>query len=195
MASRQRRGLSAGGLAALLLTPAPASAHLASTGLGPVYDGAWHLVLSPAPIATFAALAFHAARCGPAVARRVFLFAPLLWAAAWVLVSAAPAPLAGAFALLAAGLLLAADQRRAPQLATAGLLGIAAIAGAGYDGLAAPATVAGALGVLWVLLALAASLALPLRRFEAIVALRVAGSWTAALGLLLIGWWLRGRTA
>jgi len=55
----------------------------------------------------------------------------------------------------------------------------------------------GALGLLGIvaavftLVALAASLVVPLRAAWARVVVRVAGSWIAAIGLLLLGWGLR----
>jgi hypothetical protein len=45
----------------------------------------------------------------------------------------------------------------------------------------------------FVLMALMASVSLPLRRIQAVIAVRVAGSWTAALGLLMAGWFMHGR--
>ena len=53
------------------------------------------------------------------------------------------------------------------------------------------ASLAGVAAALFVTLALSASMTLPLRRGWTITAARVAGSWLAALGLLLAGWILR----
>ena len=44
----------------------------------------------------------------------------------------------------------------------------------------------------FVVVALFTSLVIPLRRQWALVAVRVAGSWIAASGLLMFGWALRG---
>ncbi len=58
-------------LAALLaLVPGAASAHLVSTGFGPVTDGAWHFVLSPEQSLPMAAFALLAGLRGPVHARR-----------------------------------------------------------------------------------------------------------------------------
>jgi len=47
-------------------------------------------------------------------------------------------------------------------------------------------------GVAFVIVALLAALVASLRVDVARIAVRVAGSWIAAIGLLLIGWQLRG---
>jgi hydrogenase/urease accessory protein HupE len=53
------------------------------------------------------------------------------------------------------------------------------------------ASLAGVAAAVFVALALSASITLPLRQGWTITAARVAGSWLAALGLLLAGWILR----
>jgi hydrogenase/urease accessory protein HupE len=96
-------------------------------------------------------------------------------------------------ALLGTGLLLATDLRLpAPFLG-----GIAAGLGAGLGAVYGMASggLAGALAstaCVLVVMALMASVSLPLRRAQAVIAVRVAGSWTAALGLLMAGWFLHG---
>jgi urease accessory protein len=49
----------------------------------------------------------------------------------------------------------------------------------------------GIVAAVFTLVALAASFVVPLRSAWARVAVRVAGSWIAAIGLLLIGWGVR----
>jgi hypothetical protein len=49
----------------------------------------------------------------------------------------------------------------------------------------------GICGCVLVVYALAASVTLPLKRLWMIVAVRVGGSWMAAIGLLLVGWVVR----
>ena len=51
---------------------------------------------------------------------------------------------------------------------------------------------AGLAATVFVVVAVFASLVIPLRRPWARIAVRVAGSWIAASGLLLLGWALRG---
>ena len=52
-------------------------------------------------------------------------------------------------------------------------------------------TLVGMCAAVFTLVALAASITLPLRQFWMIVAARVTGSWLAATGLLLAGWIIR----
>jgi hypothetical protein len=47
-------------------------------------------------------------------------------------------------------------------------------------------------GAIFALVAIAAAFAVSLRTSWARVAVRVAGSWVAAIGLPMLGWWLRG---
>jgi urease accessory protein len=181
----------------LFLLPTTASAHLTSTGLGPAYDGIYHFVLSPEQALPMAALALFAGRRGPAHARYVTFLLPAAWlcaSLAEVVPSAAVAALLPACALLAAGALLASDVTAPPHVTTALAVLLGATLGALYG--APTFSVEGdvaAAACVFVMLALLASLALPLRRMPAIIAVRVTGSWTAALGLLLVGWFLHGR--
>jgi hypothetical protein len=176
-------------VACLAASPLPAAAHLASTGLGPVYDGIVHFALTPEQVLPMAALGLFAGLRGPAQARCVFVCLPLAWLAA-ALAGPCLAPVAAFACVLASGALLAANLRL-PAQAVAVVAGAAgAVLGAAYDrppGILAAVTTA--LGVA-ALLAILASVSLPLRRAPALIAVRVAGSWTAALGLLLIGWWI-----
>jgi hypothetical protein len=52
----------------------------------------------------------------------------------------------------------------------------------------------GAVITIFVLVALVSSAVLPLRAGWGVIAVRVLGSWTAATGLLLVGWMLHGRS-
>ncbi|MGH9399339.1 MAG: HupE/UreJ family protein, partial [Thermoanaerobaculia bacterium] len=109
-------------------------------------------------------------------------------------VSVHPAMATASF-LICGGLL--ASEAKLPIGATtalAGLLGLlhgymngAPVGGPALGGKA----LAGVAAVVFVLAALSAGLAAPLRRPAARIAVRVAGSWIAAIGLLLLGWSLR----
>jgi hypothetical protein len=179
----------------------PASAHLVSTGLGPVYDGISHFALTPEEVLPMAALALFAGLRGPVHARRVLFVVPVVWLAA-CLAAIAPraeySPIVSGLALLALGMLLAIDAKVSPNVTAviAVVLGVAlgSFYGASSDA-NAPGLLGtvGAAGLVFVLLALLSSVSLPLRRPSARIAVRVAGSWTAALGLLLVGWWVHGR--
>jgi len=178
--------------------PDPASAHLVSTGLGPAYDGIYHFALTPAQIVPMVILALFAGRRGPAHTRYVIFLLPLAWLAGCAValpLSSRDATLVPAFTLLLTGGLLASDIALNVIVTSV----IAAFAGFILGGVyGAPAggaagSVASA-GFIFVAMSLCASVSLPLRRLPAIVAVRVAGSWTAALGLLLVGWFVHGRT-
>jgi urease accessory protein len=181
---------------AFLIIPRSASAHLASTGLGPAYDGIYHFALTPQQAFPMAALALFAGRRGPTHARLVTLLLPPAWLIACLSGLALPTVAASvlpACALLAAGGLLASDIT-VPPMVTATL---AVLCGAALGVLYGTPTftLSGAIAAaacVFALLALLASISLPLRRMPAIIAVRVAGSWTAALGLLLVGWFLHG---
>ena len=69
-----------------------------------------------------------------------------------------------------------------------GFLNGAGIATAGREALA----LAGIVTAIFVLVALVAALVVSLRAPWARIVVRVAGSWIAAIGLLMLGWSLRG---
>jgi urease accessory protein len=184
--------------ALLALAPVPASAHLVSTGFGPVTDGAWHFALSPEQFLPMAALALLAGLRGPVHARRVMFILPLAWLAAVLANAALPASygtiaMAGAFLLT--GGLLAADINLSPTVIAVLAILLGALSGSAYaaDDTSLLAAL-GAAGTIFVLLALVSSAVLSLRGGWGVIAVRVLGSWTAATGLLLVGWTLHGRS-
>lgn len=187
---------------ALLLAPAAAQAHLVNTGLGPVLDGVSHLFLSFDDLLAVVAMALLAGLNGPVAGRRALFTLPGAWLAGGIAGYASGwsglPPGITALSLLALGVLTAADRRLAPLvivlIAAAfgmlhGWLNGAAIAAAGREAIG----LAGIVGSVFVLVALFAA---PVARLEvrwARIALRVAGSWIAAIGLLYLGWILSGR--
>jgi len=181
-----------------LLRPSDAAAHLVTTGMGPVYDGIGHLLLTPEDLVPVLALALFAGLRGAAQGRRAMLLLPLAWLAGGLLglrVSAAPAFPVPAFSFLILGGLVAADLR----LPANGVAVLSAVLGVVHGDLngAALRQGAGGLGLLgimaalFVLMALASAFVVSLERPWARIAVRVAGSWIAASGLLLLGWSLR----
>jgi hydrogenase/urease accessory protein HupE len=188
--------------AGLLLASASARAHLASTGLGPVYDGITHLFVSVDDLLPVFALALLAGLNGPTAGRRVLAVLPVAWlvgGAAGLHGAAAGVP-AGitALSLLLLGILVAADRRLDGRVVTAlaaalgllhGALNGAGIAAAGREAIG----LLGIAGAIVVLTALVAAAVLALRPPWTRIAVRVAGSWIAATGLLLAGWTLSGR--
>jgi urease accessory protein len=186
--------------ACLLALPATSHAHLVTTGLGPFYDGVSHFALTPEDLLPALALALLAGQRGSRAGRLALAALPGAWLAGGLvglaLPGAAPAAALTTASFLATGGLVAAEAPLAPAWigALAGALGIlhgyangAALAGAppGFPGLA------GIVAALFVLVALAASIVVALRAPWARVAVRVAGSWIAAVGLLVLGWSLR----
>jgi hydrogenase/urease accessory protein HupE len=174
--------------------------HLATTGLGPVYDGINHLVLSPDDLVPVIAMALLAGLNGAAAGRRVLFVLPAAW---WLGGMAGFAHgtevLPGAVttvSFLVLGALIALD-RQLPEraaIALAALVGLlhgwlngAGIAVAGRESLA----LVGIGAAVFVIVALGATLVVSLHRAWQRVVVRVAGSWIAAIGLLLLGWALR----
>lgn len=188
-------------LAAPVLLAAPdAAAHLVQTGFGPLADSIFHVALGPDAIMTAAAAGFLSGmRPGDPqrVGRGLFMYG-------WVLFFLAGAfcqypfdyPLPVAATLLGMGALVAADL---PLPATGTLLalgwagGIYGIVGGGAaEGL--PLGIIVPMGLLNIALLTAtvtAARALALRFPKARIAVRVAGSWIAAIGLLQLGWTLK----
>lgn len=187
---------------AALLAPAAARAHLVDTGLGPFYDGVSHLALTPEDLLPALAVALLAGQRGVAAGRATLFVLPSAWALggaaglAWPTTASASG--LGTASLLAAGVLVAAEARlRLPVVAgLAAALGLShgylngsamAMAGLGAPGLA------GIVAGLFVLAGLSAARVVTIRVPWGRVAVRVAGSWIAAIGLLSLGWALRGR--
>jgi hypothetical protein len=183
----------------LLLAALPASAHLVSTGLGPVYDGISHFALTAEQILPMAALALLAGLRGPVHARRILFVLPTAWLAGYSAAIAcwfALPPLVPASALLLAGVLLATDAKFSPTVAVGVALTFGLSLGAAYETSPDSAGLLSALGAcacVFVLLALLSSVSLPLSAHAAKIAVRVSGSWAGALGLLMLGWWVRGH--
>lgn len=179
--------------------PARADAHLLETGLGPVYDGIAHFVLSPEDLLPVLAVAVLAGLRGRDHARRAVLVLPLAWLLAGAVAAASGAAMPGALAwlpLIVVGGLVAADFALSARVTAA----LAALAGAflGFaNGTAMAQAGTGLRGVLGVACAvlvvsvLVAAAATAWQRGWLRIAWRVAGSWIAAGGVLLLGWSLR----
>ena len=188
-------------VAALVGLPAPAHAHLVTTGLGPLYDGISHLLLSPDDLLPVLAMALLAGLNGKATGRHALFVLPVAWAAGGLAGFAARTPLlpgaTAALSFLALGALTAADRRLPPAVVTglAVTIGLlhgwrngAGMASAGQEALG----LAGIVAAVFVLVALVAAFVVWLRAPWTRIVVRVAGSWIAAIGLLMLGWSLRG---
>ena len=183
--------------ATLLFLPAASLAHLSSTGLGPFYDGLTHFWRSPEELIPVLALAFLAGLRGSRTGRYTLFILPAAWLVgglfglAFPLVDHSTVLVCVSFVLL--GVLVAADMRL--KLSIVATLASAVGFLFGYiDGVGMSGARLGALGLcgsissLFILVALAAALVVSLRVPWALIVVRVAGSWIAAAGLLLIGW-------
>ena len=188
-----------GVLGTLCAGTSPAEAHLVTTGLGPVYDGIAHVLLTPEDLVPVVALALLAGLRGKDHARSVLLAFPLAWLVgglAGTLVGHGPGPAIAAASFLAIGGLVASDAR-IPLPATVALAcAVGALHGLinGTGGAGAQLGLRGLLGIAataFVIVALVAAVVLSLRPAWTRIAVRVLGSWIAASGMLLVGWSLR----
>jgi hydrogenase/urease accessory protein HupE len=186
--------------AAAILAPNVSHAHLVNTGLGPFYDGVTHFLLTPEDLLPALALALLAGLRGARAGRLALAALPGAWLVGGLLGLAFPIaglpPALTTASFVALGGLVAADARLSPAwLATIAIL--VGLLHGGYNGAAMAQASLGALGLagiaaaLFVTAALAAALVVALRAPWTRIAVRVAGSWIAATGLLMIGWTLR----
>ncbi|MCB1776032.1 MAG: HupE/UreJ family protein [Candidatus Competibacteraceae bacterium] len=175
----------------------PAHAHLVETGFGGFYDGIAHLAITPADLLVVIALALFAGQRGTRTARMVVFALPLAWwlggliGARWSVVTTLPLLTTLSFAL--AGVLVALNMRVreigvAIFAVIAGLLhGVvngATLAPGGASGLA----LAGVVSAIFFLTAVLSAEVTALPAGWPGIAVRVAGSWIAATGLLMLGW-------
>jgi hydrogenase/urease accessory protein HupE len=185
---------------AVVLCPAPARAHLNTTGMGPLYDGIMHLLMSPEDLIPALALALLAGLRGAQFGRRALFTLPSAWLVGGLLgatasASTGSAVLSAMWFLLLGGL-VAADTKLplGATTALAALLGLyhGYLNGIGMGALGSAAVpLLGLVSTVFILVAVAAAFVVGLRAEWARIAVRVAGSWIAASGLLLLGWAVR----
>jgi urease accessory protein len=185
-----------------LMSAIPGEAHLNSTGMGPFYDGLMHFLMSPEDIIPVLALALLAGLRGAEFGRRALLVLPSAWLLGSLFGLAAAAvkgnALVSAIWFLLLGGLLAANAKLSLRLTTAlaALLGLyhGYLNGTGMGQSASAVVVLlGLVSAIFVLVALAAAFVVRLRAQWARIAVRVAGSWIAASGFLMLGWAVRTR--
>lgn len=182
--------------AGLILAPISASAHLVSTGLGPYFDGISHMAVTPEDLLPVLALSLLAGLGGKDYARNVLFILPGAWLAGGILGLATgwSAPLATtALSFLILGGLVAADRPMGERvgIGLAILLGLfhgqmngveMRVSGIGFTGLL------GVISVLFAIVSLVCALVVSLQKPWTRIAVRVAGSWIVAVGLLYLGW-------
>ncbi|MGA2281412.1 MAG: HupE/UreJ family protein [Verrucomicrobiota bacterium] len=178
--------------------PIRADAHLVTSGLGPVYDGMEHMLLSPDQWIMVVGLALLAGLNGPAAGRAVLFSFPGAWLAggcAGHFIHLTLPSLIPGVALLIVGGLVAADLKAGRNFVAiiANVLGFLQ----GYlNGVSFGATngvtltLLGASIVAFVIVAFGAALVVNVQGWRRIV-VRVAGSWMVAIGVLLVGWTIR----
>jgi len=186
---------------ALGFLPGQAQAHLVTTGMGPVYDGILHLVISPRDLFPILALGMLAGLRGAGHGRRVLVVAPAAWLIGGLAGLLFPVSVSMGvltpLAFLLLGGLVAGDLRVSTLWMTmlAGGLGllygflngaVLARAQGGMVGLV------GIVVTVFVLCALISAFVVSLRPPWARIVVRVGGSWMAAIGLLMMGWLYRG---
>jgi hydrogenase/urease accessory protein HupE len=183
-------------VAGLALAPSSASGHLVSTGLGPYFDGISHMAVTPQDLLPVLALSLLAGLGGKGYSRNVLFVLPAAWLAGGLvgLATGWSAPLATTvISFLVLGGLVAADRPMSERvgLGLAIVLGLLhgqmngvemRLTGIGFSGLI------GVISVLFVVVSLVSAVVVSLRVPWTRIAVRVAGSWIVAVGLLYLGW-------
>ena len=200
--SESRIPIYAAVLFASAMLPLAAHAHLNSTGMGPIYDGLMHFLMSPEDLVPVLALALLSGLRGATYGRRTLFALPGAWLLGGLAGLAASATNGNAFVsaawFLAMGGLLALDAKLSLRMTTAlaAMLGLyhGYLNGAGLGlSLTSAAALIGLIFAVFVLIALSAAFVVQLQTTWARIAVRVAGSWIFASGLLLVGWAVRNR--
>lgn len=175
--------------------------HLVSTGVGPFYDGAAHFFVSLEELLPVVVLSLLAGLRGARTGRWALAVLPLSWIAGGLAGLSRPTtapPTLVTMALLLAPAVLVAWDRELPFALVVGLTAAFGLWIGFGNGIAMAAAGAGIVAVLGAATAallvatLVAALAAFLRSGWPRIVLRVAGSWIAALGLLSLGWTLKG---
>jgi hydrogenase/urease accessory protein HupE len=179
----------------------PAHAHLVETGFGAFYDGLAHLALTPADLLLVIALALVAGQRGTQAARWVLFALPVAWLAGGAVGVRFPfestLPVFTTLTFALAGVLVAFDAKlRAISVAAfaiaAGLLHGTVNGATMMPGGANLLGLAGAVTAVFCLLAFLSAHVATLHAGWSRIAVRVAGSWIAAAGVLMLGWLAAG---
>jgi len=182
--------------------PTHASAHLVNSGLGPFYDGIAHVFMTPEDLLAVIATALLAGLAGRQTSRHVVFGFPAAWFIGALFGRIAPlspgAPLLGAILLTVLGALVALgwQAKASRQFAAESLLAVGLILGFFNGAVLANAKsgvlpIAGIGCAIFVVTVMVAGQVGSLEKQWARIAVRVAGSWIGAIGLLMIGWAVR----
>jgi urease accessory protein len=187
---------------AMLVMPSVALAHLVNSGLGPVYDGALHLLLSPGDLLGLVAFALLAGLRGVQAGRMAVMSLAISWLLAGLAglnLSHVPGlPLLVVVSLVVPGVMVAFDLKL-PAVLVAGLAGSYGALHGLLNGYALAETGAGVTALLGIVLTvfltslLIAAAIVPLQGIWSRIVVRVAGSWVAAVGILMFGWLTQGN--
>jgi urease accessory protein len=187
----------------LLVTSPAAHAHMINTGLGPFYDGLAHLFVTPEDMLPVIAIALLGGLRGAHSGRTILFILPVAWLAGSFVGRFSPVPLTlpilTAVLTVVLGGLVAADRPLSVTL-VAGcglLLGLLHGVLNGIEFARQHSIASHSVGVavaLFIIVSLLAGQVTTVRAAWARVAVRVAGSWIAASGLLILGWSLRGSS-
>ena len=184
----------------LLLRAAPAYAHLVTTGLGPVYDGISHLAMTPEDLVPTLAVGLLAGLGGSRYGRMTLFAVPAAWligGLAGLALKTAVNPYLTTVSFLVLGGLVAADLKIPPRV----MITLISFFGLFHGYLNGSVMAQAKLGILglvgitatvFVFIALIAGFVVSLKAKWTRIAVRVAGSWIAAMGILLLGWAVKG---
>jgi len=188
-------------IALTVFSPPDAMAHLVTSGLGPFYDGALHLAISPDDLLGLLAITLLAGLCGARTGRLTIIFLPLAWFVAGLAGLNLPVtidlPWLSILSFLVLGVLVAINPKLHPK-AVASLAGLFGLIHGLFNGSALAAIGAGPLaltGIVVTVLVIAliiSAFVVSLHTAWTRIAVRVAGSWVAAVGMLMFGWLVRG---
>ena len=180
----------------IAMSPARVEAHLNSTGLGPIYDGAVHVFQSPEDLVAVLGIALLAGLRGARHGRSALLILPASWllgGLGGIVAGSGGGTSATVASFVVLGVLTATDARLSSTMFTALAVSLGLVhgylngAGMGALGAGAQALI-GVAAVVFVLLALVTAFVIQQRQPWSRIAVRVLGSWIAASGLLMLGW-------
>ncbi len=186
----------------MLDLPSPVFAHLVTTGLGPLFDGIGHVIVTPEDLLPVVALALLAGLGGKPYARTVLFTVVGAWLVGGLigLRLGWSAPLAvTALSFLILGGLVTIDRPVNVKAGVALAIALGLVHGQMNGAEMGTARIGmvgllGTVGCLFVLMSLVTGLVVSLKQPWTRIAVRVAGSWIVAVGLLYIGWTLGGNT-